>query len=543
LGLSAEWLAATVWPQEADDGATVSREALVEQVSPHPFAKMTAHPDVTWAGECRLTDRLAQEILAEEGDAGFSRLVRIPKLRMGSRSGEETIASLWEYALAHRPSGVLWTQMCEETNTYWGFWRPTVTDSPARPVSRELIKHGLTVKSSDDEVYAVFPRPSLPAMLKSVAQEAAVKVLRPLEIEQLVKGPRLFELTDTWLSSQSQRDLRQLFVSANTSSLRTRLLRRLTDLNATDLDQIRPQEWSSLLLTPTRATPRVIAHVWRWITRELNEMAVPSFGTAGVLSQPSTFDSYLRIRSDVLRVLLSHPLPSPPPMARHVLWQWRGAAPHTPQGHKLHTLAWEVWSEPSVRRTREETSDLVKEANRAEVWARLVTAPDLTREERLQLMTSMYTGRPPLHDGGPANAHESPDLESRRREASRQLEALPITDTDPELFLALARMCAPQHQMYLATRTENATVRQSILGMVFEADHLSILKLLERQDFRPLLQHLSPSMMRSLFMSGDRDLRLRATKLLGKSRDVKREAPEVTPLHPARTIRKLRRLL
>jgi len=508
---------------------------------------ISKHPEMTPYVGNKVSDRLMAQILAEEGEAGFVRVASIPRLRLGGRNGEQTITWLWEYALSQRPSGVMWTQSCETMNTYWGWWRPGTRPLASWPTHAQRIKLGLPEHPTAEEVYAVMPRPPRPALLDSLAARADVAELRPLEAEQMVKSSRFFEYAREWLVQCDPVERRHLLAWARSSMLRVRVLDATSDPSAADLRHLRSTEWNLVLKTVTNPSPLVIETAWHWVNGKVAEMEDPRCQENLTSRNPQVVQGETRQFSDMIRRLMSHPLPGETPPARAAVWKWLKSPPSSSAqaAETMRLFAWEVWSDPNILRTRDETATLVRTSTRSAEWERLVASHDVTRDERLQLMRWLKEGertvRRTTHGVYPT---EQIGGRASYEEVARRLEYLPVTDADPELFLALASISAPTQQVRMATRTENERLRQSILELVFQSPFETVTTLLKQEMNRPLLQYISPTMVRPLLLHQDREVRVWAAKMIGKASDAKQEGLSVTPRLPTHSIRKnLRRIL
>jgi len=498
----------------------------------------------------QVSDRLMAQILDEEGEAGFIRAARIPRLRLGGRNGEQTITWLWEYALSQRLPGVMWTQACETMNTYWGWWRPAIRPTSSWPTHDQRIKLGLSEHPTDAAVYAVIPRPPRPALLDSLSDRPEVAQIRPIEAEQMVKSGRFFEYAAAWLLQCTPRDRRHLLAWAHSPMLRVRVWDAIDAPSAEDLQHMRTTEWHRLLKRTgaPMLTPLVIEAAWQWVRTKVADMESSQWHEELSGRQRHVVYEETRQLSDMIRRLMSHPLPRPFPPARATLWQWLECPPESfcDLPVAMQSFAWEIWSEPNIVRTQEETHTLVHTSTWPIVWSRLVTTPNLTRDDRLHLMRALDAGIA-SHVPGLIRLGQThdPHLErSRCEEAARRLEYFPITDADPELFLALARISAPMQQLQMATRTGDSVLRQSILELVFQAPHETVTTLFTQEVHRPLLQYISPTMVRPLLLHSDREVRVWAAQMIGQASDVKQEGVSVTPRPPTHAVRKtVRRMM
>lgn len=121
---------------------------------------------------------LADAILAHYGDAGLALLTSLPSLRVGLRGGDQTIDWVWAEVLRRRPSGVVWTWLCDWAATTHGWLPPMWRWGPGNETERPTLLDPtrgwpLPPKLGDDlRRESVFARLRLDQLPKDVRQRA-----------------------------------------------------------------------------------------------------------------------------------------------------------------------------------------------------------------------------------------------------------------------------------------------------------------------------------------------------------------------------------
>lgn len=529
------------------------------------------HPTDGLLYETRVPLQEALDLVTEEGEAGVTFLARLPKFRLGEANGEHSIAWLWRQALAARSPGVIWNQALEEVHRWWG-WMPNALVS--WPVGDVAEPRSLTAQTLEEA------RAALPPALATLPDEAVGPATVMRLQRQSLKPQAFFQLAEAWCAALPVDMRRHLLAYANPRVLRMALWRSGEDLTLEELRQVRTEEWHGLLRQPD-LPPVVRAAAWEWMARMVEQIRLGEAGLAPAHHLPHwghDLSGQGTVYAGLFRLLLEKTPREDVGPAREALWSWLNpddpSAGHSepycetprPQDVQHATapratgasdpsaatvpirqwIAWEVLSHPAAPRTPAELQYLVETSNTRSIWLRLLQSRDTSRAQQYELLK--WVGEQAPRTDRPLPRWPSammPDADSRQStvEMVRWFEQHVDLGEDLDLVRALTPHADLEGLVRLATRVRDPAVLRPIVDRMMTHPPQTVLALMRRADFAPLMAHIPMPWLRPLLQAEAREQRVAAIAALGAGAAAREAGQEIRPIVPKGTLRKkLRRI-